>query len=532
MAKILPEDFRKYTLGLMGEELYQQLEQGITEGEAPTSIRLNPFKCKEGEDVKTPKEEKDVNSQKEGEQKVMGEPIPWCPSTGRYLTTRPNFTFDPWLHAGKYYVQEASSMFVDLVIRQLVHEPVMMLDLCAAPGGKSTAVRAALPEGSLLFSNEPMRTRSQILAENIQKFGHPDMIVTNNYPRDYKKSKLQFDVILTDVPCSGEGMFRKDDGAIAEWSLQNVDNCWHLQREIVSDIWSCLKPGGILIYSTCTFNAHEDEENIAWICEELGAEPVALTGIDDSWNITGNLIGSSIPVYRFLPGKTRGEGIFLAVLRKEGEEEENVLLSYAAMAEKDKKKGKAKKGMNADQKGKAGKGNKNNAGKAGKSNKNVLTMIPGNWIRSTSDALEEGEYGMGYDYQKTEDGDVYAIPQRWQYIHELAKNSLKVIHAGIKLGTDKGKGLIPDQCLALSTMLNPDAFPQEDLSYEDAIRYLRKEAVTLHVDSPKKYVLVTYQGVPLGWEKNIGNRANNLYPQEWKIKSTHVPEKQIIINSL
>lgn len=167
-----------------------------------------------------------------------------------------------------------------------------------------------------------MRTRSQILAENIQKFGHPDMIVTNNYPRDYKKSKLQFDVILTDVPCSGEGMFRKDDGAIAEWSLQNVDNCWHLQREIVNDIWGSLKPGGILIYSTCTFNAHEDEENIAWICEELGAEPVALTGIDDSWNITGNLIGSSIPVYRFLPGKTRGEGIFLAVLRKEGEEEE------------------------------------------------------------------------------------------------------------------------------------------------------------------------------------------------------------------
>ena len=515
MTKILPEDFRKYTLGLMGEELYQQLEQGITEGEAPTSIRLNPFKCKEGEDVSSPKE-----------------PIPWCPSTGRYLSTRPNFTFDPWFHAGKYYVQEASSMFVDLVIRQLVHDPVMMLDLCAAPGGKSTAVRAALPEGSLLFSNEPMRTRSQILAENIQKFGHPDMIVTNNYPRDYKKSKLQFDVILTDVPCSGEGMFRKDDGAIEEWSLQNVDNCWHLQREIVSDIWSCLKPGGILIYSTCTFNAHEDEENIAWICEELGAEPVALTGIDDSWNITGNLISSSIPVYRFLPGKTRGEGIFLAVLRKEGEEEENVLLSYAAKAEKDRKKGKAKKGMNADQKGKAGKGNKNNAGKAGKSNKNVLTMIPGNWIRSTSDALEDGEYGMGYDYQKTEDDDIYAIPQRWQYIYELAKNSLKVIHAGIKLGTDKGKGLIPDQCLALSTMLNPDAFPQEELSYEDAIRYLRKEAINLHVDSPKKYVLITYQGVPLGWEKNIGNRANNLYPQEWKIKSTHVPEKVIIVNSL
>ncbi len=282
--KTLPEDFIKYTQELMGDELFQQLKRGITEQEAPTSIRLNPFKCKEGEDVRM------ENSPEDGERQIEGEPIPWCPSTGRYLSSRPNFTFDPWLHAGKYYVQEASSMFVDLVIRQLVHTPVMMLDLCAAPGGKSTAVRAALPEGSLLFSNEPMRTRSQILAENIQKFGHPDMIVTNNYPRDYRKSKLQFDVILTDVPCSGEGMFRKDDGAIEEWSLQNVDNCWHLQREIVSDIWNCLKPGGILIYSTCTFNAHEDEENIAWICEELGAEPIALSGIDKSWNITGNLL--------------------------------------------------------------------------------------------------------------------------------------------------------------------------------------------------------------------------------------------------
>ena len=252
--KTLPEDFRTYTQALMGEKLYQRLEHAILEEEAPTSIRINPFKCKDAD----------------------GEPVPWCPETGRYLSTRPGFTFDPLLHAGLYYVQEASSMFVDMAIRQYVKEPVMMLDLCAAPGGKSTAVRAALPEGSLLFSNEPMRTRSQILAENVQKFGHPDMIVTNNYPRDYKKSKLQFDVILTDVPCSGEGMFRKDEGAIGEWSTQNVNNCWQLQREIVSDIWNCLKPGGILIYSTCTFNAHEDEENVDWICEELGAEVMAL----------------------------------------------------------------------------------------------------------------------------------------------------------------------------------------------------------------------------------------------------------------
>lgn len=211
----------------------------------------------------------------------------------------------------------------------------MMLDLCAAPGGKSTAVRAALPEGSLLFSNEPMRTRSQILAENVQKFGHPDMIVTNNYPRDYKKSKLQFDVILTDVPCSGEGMFRKDEGAIGEWSTQNVNNCWQLQREIVSDIWNCLKPGGILIYSTCTFNAHEDEENVNWICEELGAEVMALEGIEDAWNITRNLTGTDFPVYRFIPGVSRGEGLFMAILKKEGEWEAG---SSAKENRKDKKK--------------------------------------------------------------------------------------------------------------------------------------------------------------------------------------------------
>ena len=492
--KTLPADFIKYTQALMGDKLYHQLEQGILEVEPPVSIRLNPFKCKEGEDAE-------------------GEPIPWCPATGRYLSARPNFTFDPLLHAGKYYVQEASSMFVDLVIRQLVHHPVMMLDLCAAPGGKSTAVRAALPEGSLLFSNEPMRTRSQILAENIQKFGHPDMIVTNNYPRDYKKSKLQFDVILTDVPCSGEGMFRKDDGAIEEWSLQNVDNCWHLQREIVADIWNCLKPGGILIYSTCTFNAHEDEENIAWICEELGAEPIALQDIEDSWNITGNLLNqentgnleasdaignlkaSDIPVYRFLPGKTRGEGIFLAVLRKEGE------------AESDSKKKENKK----EKKRKDKKGNKAKA-----------PEIPKGWLK------EEDSF-TSITQEDAKENALYAIPSAWKDTYETAKQSLKVMHAGIKLATSKGKDWIPDQSLALSIALNPETFPQVELSYEDAIRYLRKEAVNLPADTPKGYVLVTYHNIPLGWEKNIGNRANNLYPQEWKIKSTHVPEEQRLI---
>ena len=147
--------------------------------------------------------------------------VPWC-NTGVYLRQRPNFTFDPLMHAGAYYVQDASSMFLHRVIRQYVVDPVTMLDLCAAPGGKSTCALAALPAGSVLFCNEPVRNRAQILRENIVKFGHPDVVVTNNYARDYQRSGLMFDVVLADVPCSGEGMFRKDAGAIAEWSPANL----------------------------------------------------------------------------------------------------------------------------------------------------------------------------------------------------------------------------------------------------------------------------------------------------------------------
>lgn len=463
----LPEDFTSYTRELMGQELFEQYMKGMEE-DAPASIRLNPFKCSPSTKVAN-------------ECQV----VPWCASTGRYLSERKNFTFDPLLHAGLYYVQEASSMFVDWVIRQYVKAPVKMLDLCAAPGGKSTAARAALPKGSLLFSNEPMRTRSQILSENLQKFGHPDIIVTNNYPRDYKKSKLQFDVILADVPCSGEGMFRKDEGAIKEWSLGNVNNCWQLQREIVSDIWSCLKPGGILIYSTCTYNAHEDEENVDWILENLGAELLPLD-IKTEWNITGSLINKE-PMYHFIPGKTKGEGLFMAVLRKDGEMPDTD--NNVKMAKKNKKDKKTKKGDKS------------------------LTDIPSHWLNSQKE----------WCYQTTENG-VYGIESKWKSDLDAASKSLKVIYAGIKLGTTKGKDLIPDESLALSIELARENFTCVELNYQEAIQYLRKEAITLDATINRGYVLVTYKKAPLGWVKNLGNRANNLYPQEWKIKSSHIPE--------
>ena len=205
----LPADFVSETR-IMGDDRFNRF-LGAFDKEAPVSIRVNPATLS----------------------LANGERVPWC-AEGYYLEDRPQFTFDPLLHAGCYYVQEASSMFVTHILRQSGDCPQNALDACAAPGGKSTALRCVLPEDCVLVSNEPMGNRAQILLENITKWGAPNCIVTNNYPRDFRKAKLKFDLILCDVPCSGEGMFRKDPNAISEWSVQNVEKCWQLQREIVT----------------------------------------------------------------------------------------------------------------------------------------------------------------------------------------------------------------------------------------------------------------------------------------------------------
>ena len=436
VEKKLPLTFITYTHNLFGDELYQIFLKGLEET-PPVSIRLNHFKLSEGTNKINPE--------------LSPQPIPWC-KEGFWLETRPNFTFDPLLHAGVYYVQEASSMFLSHVLQHWIKQPVMVLDLCAAPGGKTTCARTSLPAGSFLFSNEPIGKRAQILAENVQKFGHEDVVVTNNYPRDYKKSKLSFDVIIADVPCSGEGMFRKDPQSIEEWSPQNVENCWQLQRSIIADIWDNLKPGGILIYSTCTFNAHEDEENIAWILNEYDAELLSVP-TEEAWNITGSLIGNPLkddrdfPVYRFIPGKTHGEGIFMAIIRKRGD---NEALNNKATLEIDK-------------------------------------------------AIAE------------------------------AHKRLRVLSHGVKEDTQKGKNIIPDHTLALSFSADKSAYPNVEVDYQTAIAYLRHEAIVLSSEAPRGIVLLTYKGHPIGFAKNLGNRANNLYPQEWRIKSTHIPNEPLVL---
>ena len=240
--------------------------------------------------------------------------VPWY-SQGYYLETRPSFTFDPLFHAGAYYVQEASSMFIAQALRQ-IPAPHTVLDLCAAPGGKSTLLRMLLPDDALLVSNDPIRQRAQILAENMIKWGHEGSIVTNNYPQDFSSLGAVFDLIVTDVPCSGEGMFRKNNPALELWSEDNVHMCAARQREILTSVWPALKEGGFLIYSTCTYNPDEDERNVLFISRELGADIIDIPTLP-SWQIAGNLLpGESFPAYHFFPHRTRGEGFFLALLRK------------------------------------------------------------------------------------------------------------------------------------------------------------------------------------------------------------------------
>lgn len=451
----LPEEFSTYTREIMGEQRWMRFAEAMGE-EPPVSVRLNPMKFR-SDSMALPAEE--------------DEPVEWC-REGRYLKERPMFTLDPLLHAGAYYVQEAASMYITQVIRDHApaDRPLMVLDLCAAPGGKSTAMRSVLPEGSLLMTNEPMRPRANILMENIQKFGHPDVIVTNNYAIDYQRSRLQFDVILADVPCSGEGMFRKDEGAIREWSVANVKKCAALQREIITDIMPCLRDGGLLVYSTCTYNKQEDEENVDFICSEWQMEKLSER--------------------HFIPGETRSEGLYMAALRQTGSDasQQTTISMLDSSATKKDKKLKRRGKASAEQ---AVKGAKEMSG----------------WIKGNE------------DFSITTLGQRFvAVRKQWRNVYDTALEKLRVMHAGIELGEPKGKDIIPSECLALSTAFNPEAFATAELDRDTAIAYLRREPIQLPPDTPRGFVAVGYQGLNLGFVKNLGNRTNNLFPQEWRIR--------------
>lgn len=380
-------------------------------------------------------------------------------------------------------------MFLEQAIRTYVTTPVRCLDLCAAPGGKSTHLSSLLPDGSLLVSNEVIRNRSYILAENLAKWGNASTIVLNNDPAEIGEAlPEQFDLIVTDVPCSGEGMFRKDEASVGEWSVENVQLCAARQRRILHDIWPALRPGGLLIYSTCTYNTEEDEENVRHIVEELGAEALPIA-TDEAWHVTGPLRYGN-PVYRFFPHKTKGEGFFLAILRKEGDEE------YEVENERPTKSSKNK----------------------GKKDKKATLPIP---QEAWDYFREKKNITLEWDGPQ-----LRMIPTAHKHFFDRIRDKrLRILSAGVVVGESKGKDLIPSQALALSLELNPSTFPDTELTWEEAIHYLRKEAITLPEGLPKGYLLMRYQGVPLGFVKHLGNRSNNLYPQEWRIRSGYLPDE-------
>ncbi len=464
----LPIDFISRLKDLLKDE-YQEFENAISQ-EQSVSIRLN--------------------SAKAGNILKDEQPVSWC-RNAYYLKERPNFTFDPAFHSGAYYVQEASSMFLDCVISQYVDKPVRYLDLCAAPGGKTTLAVSALPQGSLIVGNEIERKRCHILAENLTKWGSPYVMVMNNKAADYSGLTHYFDVILTDVPCSGEGMFRKDPQAITEWSVSNVVKCAERQKEILADIWDALRPGGLLIYSTCTYNIEENELMIEYLCDEFGAMALDVN-TDPGWGIHKPLYGDK-PCYRFMPHATRGEGLFMAVVRKPDSDD--------VVERDDLVRSLSKKSQKKDKKG---------------AKKEVATVFPKELKSWVNDQTQ-------FEFDCVNEA-FYAYPREYYGEMKALAGALNCVLPGLALASVKGKDYIPEHSLALSTAINEELFSISEVSLDDAITYLRRESIVPTVDMPKGYVLITYKGYPLGWVKNMGNRTNNLYPQEWRIRSGYNPE--------
>lgn len=395
------------------------------------------------------------------------ERVPWC-SDGFYLCERAAFTFDPALHQGLYYVQDASSMAVAAVAAQIAEgaggAPLRWLDACAAPGGKTTAIASRLPEGSMLVANEYEPRRAVVLAENVAKWGNPAVACVRGDAVRFAGMRDAFDVVSADVPCSGEGMMRKDAEAAAQWSPALVAECARMQWRIVEALWQALRPGGTFVYSTCTFNRTENEEIVGRMAREFGAEGIAVPALERPEILRG--IDTPLPCYRFLPGRVRGEGLFLCVLRKPG--------SGAAAALKPAKPAKTDK---------------------------AVAAAVASWLAEDRVVRTEA------------DGGVYALPPRLAALVPDAR--------GVQVAQVKGRDILPAQAVALSTDLRSDAFVRVEVDYATALAYLRRETVA--VDAPRGIVLLQYAGRPLGFAKNLGNRANNLYPQAWRVMSTHAP---------
>lgn len=449
----LPEAFKNQMqtrLGPAFEAFLESLDQP-----SPVSIRYNTAKL----------------------QPAAGTPIPWCPS-GRYLNERPLFTFDPRFHAGGYYVQEASSMLIEQAVLQSINlsKPRVVLDLCAAPGGKSTHLLSLLDPESLLVANEVIRSRANILIENIEKWGADNVVVTNSDPSDFDRLPESFDLILVDAPCSGEGLFRKDPEAMQEWSPKNVDLCSLRQRRILSDVWPALKQGGVLIYSTCTFNHHENMDNLAWFAKQCDLTFEKLK-LPPAWGVE-TMSQNTITGYQCLPHRVNGEGFFFAVLRKGGEPIEKRIRS-----------------------------------------KETLQLPSATQLGTAKDWVMHGQ-----------DEFFFLHGQHLRVMPALLKGNLQVIlerlhvlQAGTGIGEIMKNRIVPDHALALSVKRNKNLFPGIDLDRTLALDYLRKNPLHLP-DCETGFQVIAFEGLGLGWVNILPGRVNNLFPASRRVRLGDEPK--------
>ncbi|HTH58091.1 MAG TPA: hypothetical protein VL728_18715 [Cyclobacteriaceae bacterium] len=428
---------------------------------SPTSIRINPNK---------PTQMSPMGA--DGSSAL--EKIPWT-EFGHYLVGRPPFTFDPLFHAGAYYVQEASSMFLEHALKQAVDltQPLRILDLCAAPGGKSTHLLSLVSDHSLLVSNEVIRTRATILAENICKWGNINCVVTSNDPEDFERLGGFFDVVVIDAPCSGEGLFRKDQTAMTEWSEENANLCSSRQRRILNEIWPSLKQNGILIYSTCTYNRLENGNNFIELVAHGRAKSLKLK-VEKDWKIE-EVFENEVVGYQFYPHKVKGEGFFISVLQKTESQEEVGIRTKKQFEYASRK---------------------------------IIDRLK-SWTKD--DRME----------LVSQDDLIIALPKNAEQEIEFISRHLRVIQKGTAIATVKHDKLVPEHAFALSNKIDVSRFPSKELTRDQAIAFLRKDVLTL--DSAQTgFTLMTYQNTPIGWANHLGNRTNNLYPSNWRIRKSEL----------
>jgi 16S rRNA C967 or C1407 C5-methylase (RsmB/RsmF family)/NOL1/NOP2/fmu family ribosome biogenesis protein len=398
--------------------------------------------------------------------------VPWA-SDAYYLSARPSFTMDPFFHAGNYYVQEASGMFLAYAFRQIadLSSPWKVLDLCAAPGGKSTLLQSLLSEDSLLVSNETIKTRVPVLYQNMTKWGRANGIISNNDPAQFKQIPGFFDLLVVDAPCSGSGLFRKDPAASAHWSPDLVRLCSHRQQRILADAWDCLKVDGYLVYCTCSFSKEENEDIVDEIIKRYGAVSISLSP-DPRWNIVETFSDQAKAWgYRFYPDRVSGEGFFLSVLQK-----------------------------------------KQSAGGAHNTRTNRSAMrIPKTVEKQAGEWIAKGSHHF------ISVGDAFhVLPEALMDDFNILKNFLYLKKAGVRIGKTGENDWIPDHELSLANILKYDA-AYLDVERRDAIHYLRGEPFVFDFQA-KGWKILTFQNQRLGWVKLLEKRLNNYYPKSWRIR--------------